>query len=70
MAKVGPMVKSPEGWVVLKGGPEKKKFGSYRTALIRSGPKVAHWLHKPNWSGSVRWTKQTLHPKKGGVSVI
>ena len=72
--------KMPSG-VVLKGGPKiEKNFGSLGTALIRSGPKVAHWLQKSisstqgqlfsNWSGSVRWTKQTLYPKKGGGSVV
>ena len=38
------------------------------------GDKSLYPQHKgqlfSNWSGSVKWTKQTLHPKGGGVGYM
>ena len=79
MACVGSSVVKCSEWWSLRAALKRKNFASFWTAMIRSGPKVSHCLHIPispypqhkgqlfsNWSGSVRSTKQTLHPKKGG----
>ena len=53
----------------ILGGPQTKRDKiriGYLTPAFSGAHKWSEMLH----SGSVRWTKQTLPPKKGGVSVM
>ena len=67
------MVKCPKGWS-LRATLKKKKFWFLSDRPDQKWPKSGYKNPYPqhkgqlfsNWSGSVRWTKQTLHPKKGG----
>ena len=67
------VVKCSEGWS-LRAALKRKKFEFLKESPDQKWPKSPYPQHRGQlfsyWSGSVRLTKQTLHPTKGGGLVI